>query len=99
MADTATATISVLSITPVRAGRLLALADVLLVLDGVEIAVHGIQVVADARRTEILLPKFRSPSGAWQTAITLPDETKDAIGGLVIGTALDAGILREKSAG
>lgn len=46
--ETSTATISVLQVTPIHAGRVLALANVELILDGVSIILHGVQVRADA---------------------------------------------------
>ncbi|RAU23230.1 hypothetical protein CU669_03480 [Paramagnetospirillum kuznetsovii] len=95
--DTTTASIAVLKVSPVNnAGKLLALADVSILLDGVEIVIHGIQVRADAGGTEVTLPKYRSPSGAWVTAVTLPDEVRGPMGDAVMAAAIEAGILVEK---
>ena len=95
--DTSTAIIAVLKVSPVNnAGKLLALADVSILLDGVEIVIHGIQVRADAGGTEVTLPKYRAPDGAWMTAITLPDEVKVPMGDGVMAAAIEAGILMEK---
>jgi stage V sporulation protein G len=95
--DTTTAVITVLSIIPLaNAGKLLALADVELVLDDVPLIIHGIQVRADGDRTEITLPKYRSPSGEWKTAITLPDEVRGVMGDMVIAAGIEAGLLKER---
>lgn len=96
---TATATITVLGISPVRAGRLVALADVALVLDGVEVVIHGVQVRADAGQTEVTLPTYRCPSGEWRPAVTLPEEVRGPMGDAVMVAGLEAGLLREKAAG
>ena len=71
-----------LTINPANnAGKLLALADVALMLDGVEITIHGVWVRADADRTEAALPKYRAPNGEWATAIMLPREVRGPMGG------------------
>lgn len=96
--DTATIEIRVLSITPIsNASRLLALADVSVILDGVELVIHGVQVRAGADKTEITLPTYRAPSGEWKTAITLPDEVRQPMGDAVIAAALELGLLKERS--
>jgi len=67
--------ITVLSVTPTRAGKLLALASVELVIDGVPLTIHGIQALrVEPIGTKIELPKFRASTGEWQTAISLPDD-------------------------
>jgi stage V sporulation protein G len=97
LGDTASVTISALNIIHVQnAGKLRALADVLVVFDGVEVVLQGIQVRADGHATEISLPKYRAPDGSWRTAIILPNEIKEAISNTVIAAGLEAGILREK---
>lgn len=97
--DTSTATITVLGITPLdNAGKLLALADVELVLDGVAMIIHGIQVRADGDGTEIRLPNYRSPGGEWMTAITLPQDVRGPMGDAVIAAGIEAGILNGRAA-
>ena len=99
MPETAAVTISVLGIHPIAAaGRLHGLADVALVIDGVEVVIHGVQILADAGKTEIRLPKYRAPNGEWMAAISLPPETRGAVGDVVIAAALEAGLLREREA-
>ena len=52
---------TVLSVTPARAGKLFALVSVEVDIDGVQIAIHGIRAVhvADPIGTRIELPQFR----------------------------------------
>ena len=99
-ADTATASISVIGIvaTP-NSGKLHALADVLLVLDGVEIVIHGIQVRADNATSGVCLPKYRSINGEWLPAITLPDEILEPLGDAVLAAGIEIGVLRERNLG
>ena len=96
--ETSTATISVQKITAIHAGRVLALADVELILDGVSLVIHGVQVRADACKTEITLPNYRAPDGSWKTAVTLPDEVRGPMADVVIAAAMEAGLLVEKTA-
>jgi stage V sporulation protein G len=96
--ETSTATISVLQVTAIHAGRVLALADVELILDGVSLVIHGVQVRADASKTEITLPNYRAPDGSWKTAVTLPDDVRGPMADVVIAAAMEIGILMEKAA-
>ncbi|OAN44499.1 hypothetical protein [Magnetospirillum moscoviense] len=94
---TTSAIITANRVTPVsNAGKLLALADVSILMDGVEIVIHGVQIRADASGTEVTLPKYRAPDGTWMTAISLPDELKGPMGDVVMAAAIEAGILMEK---
>ena len=96
--ESTTVTISVLNITPVsRTSKLLALADVEIVIDGVALVVHGVQVKADGSGAEIRLPTFRASSGEWISAISLPDEVRGPMGDVVIAAGVDAGILKERA--
>ena len=95
--DKTTATISVLAINRASGGRLLALADVEIVLDGIPIVIHGVQVRADANGSEVSLPKYRGGSGEWRAAISLPDELKGPMGDAVLAAGIEAGILVAKS--
>jgi len=97
MDTTTTATITVLTIAPVsNAKKLLALADVELVLDGVAVAIHGIQVRADGDGAEVALPRYRAPDGEWRSAVTLPDEIRGPMGDAVLAAGIEAGILKER---
>lgn len=94
--STTTVQITVLNLAPMRgSGNLLALADVEVLLDGVSIILHGVQVFATDQRTEVRLPKYRAPDGNWMAAITLPDEVKGPMGDAVIAAGIEAGVLRE----
>ena len=98
--STTTVQITVLHLVPTQGrGNLLALADVEVLLDGVSIILHGVQVCATSERTEVRLPKYRGVDGTWMTAITLPDEVKGPMGEAVIAVGVEAGILRKKVAG
>ena len=95
--DTSTATISVFAITPTSGhGDLLALADVELVLDGVVVVLHGVQIRANADKTEIALPRYRAPDGTWKAAVSLPDEVCRPMGDAVIAAGIEVGILRQR---
>jgi hypothetical protein len=63
------------------AGRLLALATVAIDLDGVALTLHGVQVLRLANgKLQARAAHYRTPTGAWAPAITLPDELERAIG-------------------
>jgi stage V sporulation protein G len=96
--ETTTIQISVLNVIPLRgSGNLLGLADVEVLLDGVEIILHGVQICATSHRTEIRLPRYRAPDGNWVAAISLPEELKGPMGDAVIAAGIEAGILSERS--
>ena len=98
--STTTVQITVQNLAPVRGrGNLLALADVEVLLDGISIILHGVQLCATAERTEVRLPKYRGVDGTWLAAITLPDEVKGPMGDAVMAAGIEAGVLREKVAG
>lgn len=95
--ETSTVSIVVVTINPVSSGgRLLALADAEILLDGVAIGLHGLQVYADSSKTEIRLPKYRAPNGDWLPAISLPPELKEPLGDAVMAAGIEAGILKER---
>lgn len=82
------------------AGKLIALAAVELVIDGVALTLHGLQVQrgrqAGAEATAVSLPRYRTPSGDGRSAITLPDELKRPIADAVLAACLEAGLVRER---
>jgi stage V sporulation protein G len=96
--DTAPITITVVSITPMRHGDLVALADVDVSFDGIAFTICGLQVRANARRTEVLLPKYRAPNGDWVAAIKLPDEVREPMADAVMAAGIEAGVLKEQYA-
>src|SRR5712691_8154748 len=92
--------ITVLSVTPARAGKLFALVSVEVDIDGVQIAIHGIRAlhVADPIGTRIELPQFRDLNGRWQPAITLPEEVRGPIGGAVLNELIERGLAKRRFA-
>lgn len=94
--ETTSATITVLDLRPVNHGKLLALADVELAIEGVVMVIHGVQVRADAEKTEVTLPTYRASDGSWKSAITLPDELRGSMGDIVMAAGIDAGILKQR---
>ncbi|CAA7627361.1 conserved hypothetical protein [Candidatus Terasakiella magnetica] len=82
-----------IAITPVSGcGKLLALADVVIEIDGIEIIINSVRVDADANGTAVRLPVDRQN----RPLIVLPDEVRDALGDTVLAAGIEAGILRER---
>jgi hypothetical protein len=67
--------ITVLSVKPVKLGKIFALASVEIDIDGVLLVIHGVRAMrVHPLGTRIELPMFRDENGIWRRAITLPDE-------------------------
>lgn len=94
--ETALVTARVLDLSPCHHSDLLALADVEIVVAGVAFVLHGVQLRADTRRTQVTLPRYRATDGEWRAAVTLPEELRGPVGDVVIAAGLDAGILKDK---
>jgi stage V sporulation protein G len=91
--------ISVLSVTPARTGKLFALASVAIDIDGVQIEVNGIRALrVEPAGTRIELPKFRDAAGMLRSAITLPDEIRGPIGDAVLDALIERGIAKRRFA-
>ena len=92
--------ITVLSVTPARTGKLFALVSVEVDIDGVQIAIYGIRSphVADSIGTRIELLQFRDLNGRWQTAITLPEEVRGPIGDAVLNELIERGLAKRRVA-
>ncbi len=78
--DIASVTFQVEHVEKVNAGRLVALATVLINVDGVELRIQGVRIMSTP--TGVLMveaPRFRRPGGEWVPAVTLPEELKRAI--------------------
>lgn len=90
--------VNVLALRPLSGTKadVMALADVEIVLDGVAIILHGVQLRASGQGAEVSLPRYRTPAGEWKAAITLPEELRAPIADVVIAAALEAGIVRER---
>ena len=105
MADTTTVEATVLEVQPVGKGKLIALASVELMLDGVSFVVHGVQVLqvrhpeTGAVASGVALPCYRAPDGSWKPAIDLPPELREPIGAAVLDRCCDLGITRRRAAG
>lgn len=95
--ETGLVRITVLSVTPMRAGKLFALASVEVDIDGVQIQIHGIRVLrVDPAGTRIELPKFRDAAGILRAAITLPDEIRGPIGDAVLDELVEHGLAKRR---
>ncbi len=81
MTDTSPATVEVLSVTLSRApGRLIALAVVEVVLDGVPIVLQGVRVLRRADGMAVVqMPAYRHQSGELLPAVVLPEELDEAV--------------------
>jgi stage V sporulation protein G len=91
--------ITVLSVTPMRAGKLFALASVEIDIDGVLIEIHGIRAVhVPPAATRIELPTFRDTSGSTRAAIILPEEVRGPIGDAVLGQLVERGLAVKRPA-
>jgi stage V sporulation protein G len=91
--ETGAVSITVLSVKPMRSGKLFALASVELDIDGVRIEIHGIRALrVDPAGTRIELPKFRDANGLLRTAVVLPEEVRAPMGDIVLDTLVDRGL-------
>jgi stage V sporulation protein G len=91
--ETGAVSITVLSVKPMRSGRLFALASVELDFDGVRVEIHGIRALrVDPVGTRIELPKFRDANGLLRTAVVLPEEVRAPMGNIVLDTLVDRGL-------
>jgi hypothetical protein len=85
--------ITVLSVKPVKLGRIFAFASVEIDIDGVPIVVDGIRAMrAIPSGARVDLPTFRDEGGIWRRAITLPDEVSSAIGRVVLDELVERGL-------
>lgn len=65
-------------------GGLIATADVGVVLDGVEISLHGLRIEKHGPMFRVAPPNYRDSSGAWRPSYRLPDDLDAGIGRLVV---------------
>ena len=94
-----TVSITVLSVRPMRAGKLFALAAAEINIDGVLIEIHGIRAtrtVTGATRVE--LPTFRDATGQSRAAIVLPEEIYRPIGNSVLEVLIERGLAKRRFA-
>ena len=91
--SSSTVSITVLSVEPVKFGRIFALASVEVDIDGVPIVIHGVRAIrVHPIGTWIDLPRFRDENGAWRNAITLSDEISGPIGRAVPDEFVERGL-------
>lgn len=99
VSSSTTVSITVLSVTPIRAGKLFALAAVEIDVDGVLIEIHGIRAMhVPPAATRIELPTFRDAAGRSQAAIILPEEVREPIGDAVLGRLVELGLAAKRPA-
>ena len=97
IATTAPVSITVLSVTPLRAGNLFALASVELEIDGVLLEIHGIRAShVPPGATKIELPTYRDAAGRSRAAIVLPEEMRGPIGDAVLDHLVECGLARRR---
>ena len=97
--STTPVSITVLSVTPMRAGKLFAIASVEINIDGVLIEIHGIRAVhVPPAATRIELPVFRDANGSSRAAIILPEEVRGPIGDAVLSQLVECGLAVKRPA-
>jgi stage V sporulation protein G len=85
--------ITVVSVKPVKFGKIFALASVEVDIDGVLLVLHGLRAIrVQPTGTRIDLPMFRDENGTWRHAITLPDEICRPIGRAVLDELVERGL-------
>jgi len=100
--DKETVEITVTSVRPVQTKSLYALCDVEIVINGVALAVHGIQVrhgrqaVSDKTGTSICLPTYKDETGTYKPSVSLPPEIRERVADLLLEYLLDLGISRRR---
>lgn len=85
---------TLLNIVTKNTGRLLALADVELDFDGVVVEVNSVRLEREPNGTSVRLPIDRDG----RALIVLPEAVRQAMADVVLGGALDAGIVVERFA-
>jgi hypothetical protein len=95
--ETGSVTITVLSVTPISAGRLFALASVEINVEGILVQIHGIRAMRVATgATRVELPTFRDTTGQSRAAIVLPEEVYRPIGDAVLEVLIERGIAKRR---
>ena len=82
---------TLLNLVAKKAGRLLALADVELDFEGVQIIINSVRIEREANAVSVRMPIDRDGR-----ALVVPDEVKAGIADIVLDAALAAGIVRER---
>lgn len=90
--DTVTVAFRVIRVERVAAGRLFALATVLITVNDVEMTIQGVRVVRQPTGLlAVEAPQFRGPGGEWTPAVTLPVQLKQAIADEILDQVEQAG--------
>lgn len=91
--DTITIHCKCIAITAVHGGgRLLALADVAVEIDGIAVQINSVRVVAEPAGTAVRLPVDRQG----RPVVVLPDELCGHLGDVVLAAGIERGILKER---
>ena len=98
MSDSTIVNCTVLDVTPVRKGRLIALASVEIDIDGIVIVINGVRVFRYRQpgRADDFAgvgpPQFRDKDGVWRDAFQLPEEVEAVFADTVIHRCNTLGI-------
>ena len=93
--DTITVHCECITITPVHgAGRLLALADVVVEIGGITVQINAVRVEQAPAGTAVRLPLDRQG----RPLVVLPEEVREALGDTVLAAGIEVGILKERFA-
>ncbi|MFN8924437.1 MAG: hypothetical protein ACK5WM_02680 [Rhodospirillales bacterium] len=97
--ETVGVTAELFALRPVRAGRIIAFADVRILVAGVEFVVNGVQVsrardTSGREATSVTVPTYRDEGGRWVAAIELPDELRKPLGDTVLEACVERGLCR-----
>jgi stage V sporulation protein G len=84
------ASLTVLSVEKVKKGRLIGLAVVEFVLDGIPTTMQGVKIVRQPYGLSCEAPCFRHPDGRWLPAVVLTDDLAKAIADEVLAIFADA---------
>ena len=89
--------ISILNLEQVHSKSVYALMDIELALNGVSFRIHGVQArhVAGGG-TSIYLPTYRTASGTWRAALSLPSEIVEGICDHALGFLQEVGFARQR---
>ncbi len=83
--DSASVRVEVLAVHPVSAGGTVALVDVSILVDGVELIIHNLKISRlPDRRLGVEAPTTRDHSGRWAPAISLPDDLARPVASAVL---------------
>jgi hypothetical protein len=93
MTSTVSVSFSVTSLQRLRAaGNPRALATAKVNLGGIELTLSGIEVVRTSNgKLQARAPRYRTQTGVWAPAVTLPDELERAIGVEILAMFVEPG--------